>query len=37
MQFHVDGFNPGDPRFSDPQDRVVPRPSNALCLKTLMS
>lgn len=26
MQFHVDGFYPGDPRFSDPQDRVVPPP-----------
>lgn len=26
MQFHVDGFHPGDPRFSDPQDRVVPPP-----------
>ncbi len=27
MQFHVDGFHPGDPRFSDPQDRVVPPPT----------
>ncbi|MBD3641893.1 MAG: FAD-dependent monooxygenase [Marinobacter sp.] len=26
MQFHIDGFHPGDPRFSDPQDRVVPPP-----------
>lgn len=24
MQFHLDGFHPGDPRYSDPQDRVVP-------------
>ena len=26
MQFHLNGFNPGDPRFSDPQDAVVPPP-----------
>ncbi|NVK30467.1 MAG: FAD-dependent monooxygenase [Gammaproteobacteria bacterium] len=26
MQFHVDGFKPGDPRFADPQDRVIPPP-----------
>ena len=26
MQFHLDGFYPGDPRFSDPQDRVVAPP-----------
>ena len=26
MQFHSNGFNPGDPRFSDPQDAVVPPP-----------
>lgn len=26
MQFHQDGFHPGDPRFADPQDRVVPPP-----------
>lgn len=26
MQFHLDGFNPSDPRFSDPQDAVVPPP-----------
>ncbi len=26
MQFHLNGFYPGDPRFSDPQDRVVPPP-----------
>ncbi len=26
MQFHQDGFFPGDPRISDPQDRVVPPP-----------
>ncbi|NVK40942.1 MAG: FAD-dependent monooxygenase [Oceanospirillaceae bacterium] len=26
MQFHIDGFYPGDPRFSDPQDRVVAPP-----------
>jgi len=26
MQFHVDGFHPGDPRFFDPQDRVIPPP-----------
>ena len=26
MQFHLNGFYPGDPRFYDPQDRVVPPP-----------
>lgn len=26
MQFHLNGFHPGDPRFSDPQDRVVAPP-----------
>src|SRR5210317_938372 len=26
MQFHLNGFNPGDPRFADPQDAVVPPP-----------
>jgi len=26
MQFHLDGFYPGDPRFADPQDRVIPPP-----------
>jgi phenol 2-monooxygenase len=26
MQFHLDGFHPGDPRFSDPQDRVLAPP-----------
>ncbi|MFC6673309.1 FAD-dependent monooxygenase [Marinobacterium aestuariivivens] len=26
MQFHLNGFHPGDPRFDDPQDRVVPPP-----------
>ncbi|KEA61862.1 Salicylate hydroxylase [Marinobacterium lacunae] len=26
MQFHLNGFHPGDPRFSDPQDAVVPPP-----------
>ncbi len=26
MQFHVNGFHPGDPRFADPQDAVVPPP-----------
>lgn len=26
MQFHQNGFNPGDPRFSDPQDAVVAPP-----------
>lgn len=26
MQFHLNGFFPGDPRFSDPLDRVVPPP-----------
>ncbi|HPE60643.1 MAG TPA: FAD-binding monooxygenase [Thiolinea sp.] len=26
MQFHLDGFNAGDPRISDPLDRVVPPP-----------
>lgn len=26
MQFHLDGFYPGDPRFYDPQDRVVAPP-----------
>ncbi|GGO86068.1 phenol 2-monooxygenase [Marinobacterium nitratireducens] len=26
MQFHIDGFYPGDPRFSDPQDRVIAPP-----------
>lgn len=26
MQFHQNGFHPGDPRFSDPQDAVVPPP-----------
>lgn len=23
MQFHLNGFNPGDPRFSDPQDAII--------------
>lgn len=26
MQFHLNGFHPGDPRFSDPQDAVVAPP-----------
>ncbi|MEC8484636.1 MAG: FAD-dependent monooxygenase, partial [Pseudomonadota bacterium] len=26
MQYHVNGFHPGDPRFSDPQDAVVAPP-----------
>lgn len=26
MQFHLDGFYPGDPRFADPQDRVIAPP-----------
>ena len=26
MQFHLNGFQPGDPRYADPQDRVVPPP-----------
>lgn len=26
MQFHENGFFPGDPRFTDPQDAVVPPP-----------
>ncbi|MFK4754207.1 MULTISPECIES: FAD-dependent monooxygenase [Oceanospirillaceae] len=26
MQFHLNGFHPGDPRFSDPQDAVVVPP-----------
>ena len=26
MQFHLNGFYPGDPRFYDPRDRVVPPP-----------
>jgi phenol 2-monooxygenase len=26
MQFHLDGFHPGDPRFADPQDRVIAPP-----------
>ena len=26
MQFHLNGYNPGDPRFSDPQDAVIPPP-----------
>lgn len=26
MQFHLNGFHPGDPRFSDPQDRVIQPP-----------
>jgi phenol 2-monooxygenase (NADPH) len=26
MQFHMNGYNPGDPRFADPQDAVVPPP-----------
>lgn len=26
MQFHLNGYNPGDPRFADPQDAVVPPP-----------
>ena len=26
MQFHINGFHPGDPRIHDPQDRVVAPP-----------
>jgi len=26
MQFHLNGYHPGDPRFADPQDAVVPPP-----------
>lgn len=26
MQFHLNGFFPGDPRFADPQDRVIAPP-----------
>ena len=30
MQFHLNGFHPGDPRMTDPQDRVVPPPIKRL-------
>ena len=26
MQFHLDGFHPGDPRIHDPQDRIIQPP-----------
>lgn len=27
MQFHLNGYHPGDPRYSDPKDAIIPSPT----------